>query len=70
MVTIPEIKLRKKRPYSEFFWSVFSRIQTEYGEILHISPCSVRRLENADQENSKYGHFSRSEVIASECNLN
>ena len=21
-----------------FFWSVFSRIRTEYGEILHISP--------------------------------
>ena len=26
--------LRQKCPYSEFFWSVFSRIQTEYGEIL------------------------------------
>ena len=24
---------REKCPYSEFFWSVFSRIQTEYGEI-------------------------------------
>ena len=23
--------LHEKRPYSEFFWSVFSRIQTEYG---------------------------------------
>ena len=23
-------------PYTEFFWSVFSRIRTEYGEILHI----------------------------------
>ena len=25
--------LRKMCPYSEFFWFVFSRIQTEYGEI-------------------------------------
>ena len=34
--------LREKCPYSEFFWSVFSRIRTEYGEILRISPYSVR----------------------------
>ena len=25
-----------------FFWSLFSRIRTEYGEILRISPDSVR----------------------------
>ena len=25
--------LRKKCPYSELFWSVFSHIRTEYGEI-------------------------------------
>ena len=30
--------LRKKCPYSELFWSVFSRIQTEYRRILRISP--------------------------------
>ena len=28
-----QIVLREKYPYSEFFWSVFPRIQTEYGEI-------------------------------------
>ena len=28
------ISLPKSCPYSELFWSVFSRIQTEYGEIL------------------------------------
>ena len=28
--------LRKKSPYSEFFWSVFSHICTEYEEILRI----------------------------------
>ena len=34
-------KLREKYPYSEFFWSVFSHIRTEYREILHISPYAV-----------------------------
>ena len=33
-----QISLREKCPYSEFFRSVFSRIWTEYGEILCISP--------------------------------
>ena len=42
------------------FWSVFSRIRTEYGEIRSIFPCSVQMLENADKNNSKYGHFLRS----------
>ena len=31
--------LRKKCPYSELFWSVFSRIRTQYGAIQSISPC-------------------------------
>ena len=51
--------MRKKRQYSELFWSVFSRIRTEYGEIL-ISPYSVRIRENTDQNNSEYDHFLRS----------
>ena len=36
--------LREKCPYLELFWSVFSRIWTEYGdtEILRISPYLVR----------------------------
>ena len=39
-----EHSLREKCPYLELFWSVFSQIRTEYGEILriqwilHISP--------------------------------
>ena len=37
-----------------FLWSTFSRIRTEYGEILHISLYSVRMRENADQNNSEY----------------
>ena len=53
--------LRKKCPYSELFWSAFSRIRTEYGEILPISPYSVRMRENADQNNSEYGQFLRCE---------
>ena len=32
------------------FWSLFSRIRTEYGEILRISPYSVRMRENTDQK--------------------
>ena len=35
-----------------FFWSVFSRFRTEYGEMRSpsISPYSVRMRENADQK--------------------
>ena len=53
--------LRKSCPYSELFWSLFSRIRTVYGETLRISPYLVGMWENTDQNNSKYGHFSRGE---------
>ena len=33
-----------------FFWSVFPRIRTEYGEIRSISPYSVRMRENTDKK--------------------
>ena len=33
-----------------FFWSVFSRIQTEYGEGLRIPPYLVQMQENTDQK--------------------
>ena len=42
--------LHEKYPNTEFFWSVFSGLRTEYGEIRSISPHSVRRLENRDQK--------------------
>ena len=42
------MSLREKCPYTELFWSAFSRIRTEYG---------VEMRENADQNNSEYGHF-------------
>ena len=51
------ITLRGKCPYLEFFWSVFSRIRIEYGEILRISPYSDQMWEKMDQKNSEYEHF-------------
>ena len=44
-----EETLREKCPYSELFWSTFSRIRTEY---------SVWMRENADQNNFGYTHAS------------
>ena len=42
-----------------FFWSVFSRIWTEYGEIRSISSYSVQMRENTNQKKtSKNEHFS------------
>ena len=57
---IQGLTLREKSPYSELSWSAFSRIRTECGEILSISYYSVRMRENADQNNSEYGHILRS----------
>ena len=59
------ITLRKKCPYSEFFRSVFSSIQSEYGDLRSISPYSVQMRENKDQKNSEYGHFLRSVRLSS-----
>ena len=56
---IAKATLRKKCPYSELFWSVFSRIRTE-GEILRISSYSVRKREKTEQNNSEYEHVLRS----------
>ena len=53
--------LRKRCPNAEFFWSVFSRIWTEYGDLGRKSPYSVQVRENTDQKMSVFGHFSRSE---------
>ena len=43
-----------------FLWSVFSRIQTKYGDLLCKSRYFVRMRENTDQKNSEFGHFSSS----------
>ena len=53
--------LRENCRYSELFWSVFSRIRTKYEEIQSISPYSVQKRGNADQNNSENEHFSRRE---------
>ena len=37
-----------------FFWSVFSRICTEYGDFFRNSPYSVRIRENTDQKKTPY----------------
>ena len=42
--------LRQKCPYSEIFFFFFSRIWTECGEILRISPYSVQMRRNTDQK--------------------
>ena len=54
------LALREKCPYAELFWSIFSRIGTEYGEILRISTHSVQTPENTKQNNSEYRHFIHS----------
>ena len=46
---------------TRWFSSIFSHIWTKYGEILRISPYSVRMWKNMDQKNSEYGNFLRSE---------
>ena len=51
------ITLREKYLYLELLWSVFSGIPTEYEEILYFSPYLVWMRENADQNNTEYGHF-------------
>ena len=43
--------LREKCPNMEFFWSVFFRIRTEYGETLRISPYSVRMRKIRTRKN-------------------
>ena len=58
-----EAVLRENCSYVEFFWFVFSRLRTEYGEIVRISPYSVRMRENTDQKNCEYWHFSLSAVL-------
>ena len=54
-----ELSLRKYCLYSELFWFAFSRTRTEYRTILCISPYSVQMRENANQNNSEYGHLLR-----------
>ena len=55
--SLTRIKLNtawKVFPYLEIFWSVFSRIKTQYREISRIFLYSVRTQENTEQSNSEY----------------
>ena len=43
-----------------FFWSVISRIRTEYRETIHISSYSVRMREKKDQKKLRiWTHFTQ-----------
>ena len=64
-----KLPLHEKSPYSEFFWSVFSRIRTKYGEIQSMSPYLVRLRENTNQKNSEYGRFPCSVLYAKKISL-
>ena len=55
--------LHKKCPYLELFWSAFSGIWTECGEMGSTCPYPVRMRGNTDQNNSKCGHFPRRACI-------
>ena len=44
-----KIRCAKSVQIRNFFWSVFSRIRTEYGAILRISPYSVRVWDYMDR---------------------
>ena len=47
---ITKYSLCKKCPNTELFWSVFSCIRTEYGDLQSKSAYSVRIQENMDQK--------------------
>ena len=42
-----------------FFWSVFSRVWTEYIDLFRKSPYSVRIRENMNHKNPVFKQFSR-----------
>ena len=46
-----------------YFGLYFPAFGLNYGEILRISPYSVRMRGNADQNDYEYGHILRSENV-------
>ena len=50
--------LHKKCLYLEFFWFIFSRIWTEYGD---LGLCIQPENGDEDQKNYEYEYFSRSD---------
>ena len=57
------LSLCEKCPNTELFLVCIFHIRTEYIKLRSISPYPVRMRENADQKNSVFGHFSRSERV-------
>ena len=58
----------KRVQIRSFFWSVFSRIRTEYGEILRISPYSVWMRGNTDQKKLRIlTHFTQWRSMLTDC---
>ena len=56
-LSLEKIHCVKSVQIRSFFWSVFSRIRAEYGEILCISPYSVQMRENTDQNKLRIWTF-------------
>ena len=54
---IPEFDCVKRVQIRSFFWSVFSCIRTEFGDLLRKSPYSVRIQENTDQKKLRIWKF-------------
>ena len=52
----------KNAPYSAFFWSVYSHIQTECRDLICKSSYSVQMWEKSDQKNSECGQFSHNGI--------
>ena len=59
-VAFASVSRPKKFMCSEFFWSLYSRIWTDYSDLLRIFPYSLRVRENAEQKSSEHEYFSRS----------
>ena len=58
--TLPRLTLHEKCLYSDFFWSAFSRIRIEHGDLLCKFSYLDRIRENTDQKNSEFEHLLRS----------
>ena len=58
--TLPRLTLHEKCLYSDFFWSAFSRIRTEHGDLLCKFPYLDRFRESTDQKNSEFEHLLQS----------
>ena len=61
MLFYPDWTWYKTCLYSEFFWSVLSRIRTKMRRFTRISLC-IQSEYGKTRENSEYGYFSSSRI--------